>query len=259
MKTSRLRRVLAGALDPDLWPEPGLSPLNRAIIWLILFSLLLVVIETEPALHEGYSTLFYGLELLILAVFAVEYAARLWVCVENPRFSSRLTYARRPMALLDLFVIVTMAISLVGFEGAILRLLRLARLLRVAKLGRFAEAFRTIGEAIGARRYELGVSLAIAVALLIVSASALYLLEGGLQPDAFGSIPRAMWWAVATLTTVGYGDVVPITPMGRVFATLTAITGVGLIAMPAGILASAFSDALQRRREQDSKEGGNGV
>lgn len=68
-----------------------------------------------------------------------------------------------------------------------------------------------------------------------------------------------MWWAVATLTTVGYGDVVPITPMGRVFATLTAITGVGLIAMPAGILASAFSDALQRRREQDSKEGGNGV
>ena len=259
MTTSRLRRALASALDPDLYPKPGLSPLNRAIIWLILFSLVLVVLETEPVLHEPHQDLFYGLELLLLTIFLVEYAARLWVCVENPRFPSRLAFARRPMALLDLFVIVTMAISLVGFEGAILRLLRLARLLRVAKLGRFAEAFRTIGQAIGARRYELGVSLAIAIALLLVSASALYLLEGGLQPEAFGSIPRAMWWSVATLTTVGYGDVVPLTALGRIFATLTAITGVGLIAMPAGILASAFSDALQRKREQDSKEEGDGV
>jgi voltage-gated potassium channel len=259
VKTSRLRGALARALDPDLRPEPGLSPVNRAIIWLILLSLVLVVIETEPVVYERHHALFEGLELLLLAVFTVEYAARIWVSTENPRFSSRLDYARRPIALLDLFVIVTMAVSLVGFEGAILRLLRLARLLRVAKLGRFAEAFRTIWQAVGARRYELGVSLAIAVALLIVSASALYLLEGGLQPDAFGSIPRAMWWSVATLTTVGYGDVVPLTPLGRVFATLTAITGVGLIAMPAGILASAFSDALQREREKKNREGGDGV
>jgi voltage-gated potassium channel len=97
--------------------------------------------------------------------------------------------------------------------------------------------------------------MAIAGALLLISASALYVLEGGAQPDAFGSIPRAMWWSVATLTTVGYGDVVPVTALGRVFATLTAITGVGLIAMPAGILASAFSDAMQRKRDREDKDG----
>lgn len=251
----RFRSRLAAELDPDLRREAGLSPLNRAIIGIILFSLLLVVLETEPSVYEPHRLVFDGLELLVLAIFAIEYAARIWVCVENPRIASRWAYARRPMALLDLLVIVTMATSLMGFEGALFRLLRLLRLLRVAKLGHFAEAFRTIASAVGARRYELAVSMAIAGALLLISASALYVIEGGAQPDAFGSIPRAMWWSVATLTTVGYGDVVPETALGRVFATLTAITGVGLIAMPAGILASAFSDAMQRKRDREGKDG----
>ncbi|MCC5976744.1 MAG: ion transporter [Salinarimonas sp.] len=259
MTSSRIRQALASALDPDLGTVDGLSWLNRAIVGIIVLSLLLVILETEPLVYAAHERLFTLLELMILTIFMGEYAARLWVCVENPRFSSRLAYARRPMAVLDLVVIVTMAVSLVGFEGALLRLLRLARLLRVAKLGRFAEAFRTIGEAVGARRYELLVSLAVAGGLLLVSASALYLIEGGRQQEAFGSIPRAMWWSVATLTTVGYGDVVPATPLGKVFATLTAITGVGLIAMPAGILASAFSDAMQRKREKDREEDRDGV
>ncbi|MGF1650253.1 MAG: ion transporter [Hyphomicrobiaceae bacterium] len=232
-----------------------MSPLNRAIVVIILLSLLLVVLETEPVIYDPYRSLFDGLEILVLVIFVVEYAARIWVSVENPRFPSRWAYARRPMALLDLVVILTMATSMIGFEGAMLRLLRLLRLLRVAKLGHFADAFRTIAAAVGARRHELVVSITIAGGLLLVSASALYVLEGGDQPAAFGSIPRAMWWSVATLTTVGYGDVVPVTPLGRIFAALTAITGVGLIAMPAGILASAFSDAMQRRRDQEGKDG----
>jgi len=251
----RMRSRLAAELDPDLRRGAGLSALNRVIVGVILISLLLVVLETEPGLHEPYRVVFDGLELAVLAVFVVEYGARLWVCVENPKHPGRWAYARRPMALLDLLVIVSMATALMGFEGALFRLLRLLRLLRVARLGRFAEAFETVAGAVAARRYELVVSVAIAAGLLLISASALYVLEGGAQPDAFGSIPRAMWWSVATLTTVGYGDVVPVTPPGRVFATLTAITGVGLIAMPAGILASAFSDAMQRKRDGEGKDG----
>ncbi len=105
-------------------------------------------------------------------------------------------------------------------------------------------------------------SLAIAGMLLLISSTLLYLIEGEGQPDDFGSIPRAMWWSIATLTTVGYGDAFPVTPLGKILAGFTALTGIGLIAMPTGILASAFSDALQRqreehdRKEQDRKERG---
>jgi len=141
----------------------------------------------------------------------------------------------------------------------LLRLLRLVRLLRLAKLGQFSRAFDDIMEAVARRRYELGISLIIAAVLMLLSASALYVIEGAGQPEAFGSIPRSMWWAVATLTTVGYGDIVPSTALGKAFAAFTALTGIGLIALPAGILAAAFSEVVQNRIDRErKKEEGNG-
>jgi voltage-gated potassium channel len=114
-------------------------------------------------------------------------------------------------------------------------------------------------EAVAKRRYELGISLIIAAVLMLLSASALYVIEGAGQPEAFGSITRSMWWAVATLTTVGYGDIVPLTALGKAFAAFTALTGIGLIAMPAGILAAAFSEVVQNRIDRErKKEEGNG-
>jgi voltage-gated potassium channel len=107
-----------------------------------------------------------------------------------------------------------------------------------------------------ARRYELLISVGVGIFILLLSSTLMYLVEGHTQPEAFGSIPRAMWWAVATLTTVGYGDAVPETVLGRILGSLTAVTGIGLIAMPAGILAAAMSDAIQakRRAEQHQEE-----
>lgn len=104
-------------------------------------------------------------------------------------------------------------------------------------------------QAIAQRRHELGISAVVAIGLMLTSSTALYLAERGLQPEEFGSIPRAMWWSVATRTTVGYGDIVPVTALGRLFAALTAVTGIGLIALPTGILAGAFSEALHSIRE----------
>lgn len=246
MKPHSLRHHIATQLDVDLHPRPGLSWCNRVIIAAILVSTAMVILETEPALFEPHRIWFVGFEKLILALFGIEFLLRLWTCIENPAWRSRLAYVRSPATLLDLVVIVSIGFTLLGLEGVLLRLLRLIRLLRVARLGHFSRALGNIGHAIAERRMELVISVMIAFSLLLLSASALYVIESEHQPEAFGSIPRAMWWSVATLTTVGYGDIVPVTPLGKIFAALTAITGIGLIAMPAGILASAFSAAMRR-------------
>jgi voltage-gated potassium channel len=128
------------------------------------------------------------------------------------------------------------------------------RVLRLAKLGRFTIATRALSHAVHARRYELMISFGVAIFILVLTSTLMYIVEGPRQPENFGSIPRAMWWAIATLTTVGYGDVVPHTTAGRILGGITAVTGVGLIAMPAGILAAAMSDAIHTRRVAEHKE-----
>jgi len=111
-----------------------------------------------------------------------------------------------------------------------------------------------VKEAVGSRRYELLASAAIALLLMFVSATAMYMVEGETQPENFGSIPRAIWWSMATLTTIGYGDTYPITVIGKIFAGITALASLALVAMPAGILAAAFSEAFQRSKEQKNKD-----
>lgn len=188
-------------------------------------------------------------------MFLIEYGARIWVAAENPAYAAgwrgRLRYVVSPTALVDLLALSPMLFVAYGSEVFLLRLVRLARILRLARLGRFSAAAAEIAAALRSRRYELGMSVALAGLLLLVSATLLYVAEGQHQPESFGSIPRAMWWSIATLTTVGYGDVYPVTPLGKVMAAITAVAGIGLIAMPTGILAAAFSDALQKRREKD--------
>lgn len=153
-----------------------------------------------------------------------------------------------PATWVDIVVLVITFVPLAGLNGQALRLVRLLRILRIAKLGRMSRTFRQLVAAIASRRYELILTMLLAIGLVLAGASLLYWAEGEVQPDKFGSIPRALWWAVVTLTTIGYGDVYPITPLGKVFAGAVAFAGIGLIAMPAGILAAAFSDAMQRER-----------
>lgn len=246
------RRAVHLQLDPRAWKPKGLSPLNRCVCVLIVLSVALSILETEPVIVELSGRLLAITNLAIGLVFVVEYVARLWVCVESPRYGSglrgRLRYAVSPAALLDLIAILPVLAFGTATETFLLRVLRLLRILRLARLGQFSRAISLVAEAVNSRRYELVLSVAAALGLLVISSSMLYLVEGAAQPDTFGSIPRAMWWSIATLTTVGYGDVFPVTPFGKVFAAITAMTGIGLIAMPTGILAAAFSDAIQRNR-----------
>lgn len=227
-----------------------MSPLKQIIVALICLSILWCIAETEPLIFDGRTHLFALAHASFFTIFFIEYAGRIYVAALNPRFNSGWQYARTPAAALDLVVLISFILPFLGLETALLRMFRAARLVRLARLGRYSKAMALIIEAVADRRYELGVSVVIATGLMLLSSTALYLVEGHIQPENFGSIPRAMWWSVAILTTVGYGDIVPVTGLGRVFAAVTALTGVGIIAIPTGILAGAFSEALRKARDE---------
>ncbi|PRX32714.1 voltage-gated potassium channel [Meinhardsimonia xiamenensis] len=244
-----LRHRVALALDPELRRRQGLSPANRVILGLILLSVVSGVLGTEPLVTQGRERLFFAIEAVLLVAFTVEYLARLWVAPEARGHPSRLRWMLRFDSLLDLAVILSMLLPFLGAESALLRLLRAFRLVQLARLGRYSRALSLVGETLRERRAELVISLAVTLGLMLLSSTLLFIFEGPHQPEAFGSIPRAMWWAVATLTTVGYGDVVPLTALGKFFAALTALTGVAVIALPTGIVAGAFAEAMERHRK----------
>lgn len=245
-----LQARLHAALDPRA-RTTGLSMLNRVLVGFILAAGILAVLETEPTLRD-YQLAFVSLETGFGLVFALEYAARVWTAPEQdptrPAWSQRLSFVVSLAGLTDLLAIVS-SFAFAGGSGALLlRFVRLARLLRLAKLGRMSRALDHMMEAVSSRRDELFLSLAAGLILMVAAATALYLAEGTIQPDKFGSIPRALWWSVATMTTIGYGDVYPVTALGKCLAAAVALISIGVIAMPTGILAAAFSDAMQKHR-----------
>ncbi len=239
------RAQLAEWIDPELYQGRGLSLFNIVMLFAILASICLGILQTEASLPTLVREIMTGAQLVLLVIFIIEYALRVWTAVENPAHSSRLRYMLKPASLLDLLVLLLLFSATLGAEAFILRFMRLLRLLMLARLTRFSSAMVILVKAVSSRRYELLASASLALVLLILTSSLLYVIEGEQQPEAFGSIPRAMWWSVATLTTVGYGDAIPWSVFGKICAGVSALAGVGLVAMPAGILAAAFSNALQ--------------
>ena len=250
MQDSVRRRVYL-ALNPDSKPR-GIS---LVLIVLILVSTAAAVAETEEMMRSGRERMFMLAELFFAAVFTVEYVARIWSAPEGPR--SRLRYALMPSSIVDLVVVVASLLPFVSSNIMALRVLRVLRMLRLAKLGRFSRALGTLDRAVRSRASHLLATFAMAAVFLLISATLMFLIEGDGQPDRFGSIPRALWWASVTMTTVGYGDVVPLSALGKVVAVLTSMGGIVLIAIPTGILAASFSDELTREQEIAETEGAN--
>ncbi len=252
-----LKRAVRLQLDPNL-QRRGLSVTNRLICAVIVTAVAAAVLETEPKLALAHHTLFRSLELGFGAAFSVEFLARGWCAAGDARtfreaWASRLRWLFSFPTLIDILALAPTFFATTQMPTFGLRLLRMLRILRIARLGRFSRAWRELAYVIASRRDELLLTLFVAVLVMLVSSTLLYLVEGEVQPAKFGSIPRALWWSVVTLTTIGYGDVAPVTPLGKVLAGITAFLGVGLIAAPAGILAAAFSEV--GRRDLDSKEG----
>lgn len=258
-----LRNKLYGELEPNARTMSGLSRLNMLIIALVLISFLALALETEETIGPAWRTGINYLNLAIVSIFAFEYLARLWVAGEDPRYkgiSGRLRYMLTPYAIADLVAFLPELLWIIltpaGFGDDVLILLRVLRLARLVKLARFIPAFDVLGATVQRAGTQLLTTLAMALALVYISAVALYFIEGigGQQQESFASIPRALWWAIATLTTVGYGDVYPVTPLGRIFASVIALAGIGVVALPAGVFASAFSDELREREIRKLKQ-----
>ena len=227
-----------------------------SVVVLILINIICIVLESVASIEEKYRGLFLTIEIGSTLIFATEYVLRLWSCVEKEdedgvvrsNFSVRIRYASTPLAIIDLLAFLPSLLQLI-FPGIDLRFLRVLRLLRVFKLTRYFTSFELLLTVLHEERKNLGGIFVIMIVILILAASALYIAERDVQPDKFGSIPDAMWWAVVTLTTVGYGDVTPITSVGRIFGSIIIILGIGTVALPSGILAAAFSD-FQRRNQK---------
>ncbi|MEM7563136.1 MAG: ion transporter [Pseudomonadota bacterium] len=226
--------------------------LEIALILLITLNVGSVILETVDTVYARWQSTFDLFEVFSLSVFVAEYTARLWVAPENPDTRSRWSWATSPLALIDLLAILpALLYLLIPID---LRILRTFRMLRLLKLTRYSPA---LGMLFAVFKEEAGAFFAgffILLLMLIFAASGAWLAEHDAQPDVFGSIPQAMWWAVATLTTVGYGDVVPVTVTGKIFGAVVTVVGIGMAALPAGIIASGLNEQLHRRRASLERE-----
>jgi voltage-gated potassium channel len=246
-----LRARACRALAPE---ADGLGRgLNVSIAVLIVLNVIAVSLETVESIHTRHASAFRAFEMFSVGVFALEYMLRLWTCTNDPsriaRMRDRLHYVLTPMALIDLAAILPAFLPGNSLDLRFVRSVRLLRLTRSLKLARHSTALRTLTIVVRSKRDELAVTLFLAVILLICASGGIYFAEREAQPDVFSSIPAAMWWAITTLTTVGYGDAYPVTIGGKVFGSLVAVTGVGLFALPTGILAGGFSEEMARRRK----------
>lgn len=225
--------------------------LNSFIMILILVNVIAIILESVKSYQIAYGQWFTYLEIVSIAIFSVEYLARVWVSVDNPVYGTgwkaRLHYMLSPMALIDLVAILPAYLSM--FINIDTRILRVFRLLRVFKLSRHFAVLGVLGTVLRNESKVLLSAIFVMIILVVLSASGIYVVERNTQPEAFGSIPSAMWWATVTLTTVGYGDVVPVTIAGRLLGVFITVLGVGMAALPAGIIASGFTSELARRRE----------
>ncbi len=237
--------------------------LSRAIdvllVGLIVASVIAVILESMAEVSVEYAEAFYWFEAFTVAVFSVEYFLRVWTCVENQQYFkgggsalvARLRFMGSFHAVVDLLAILPFYMIMFGlFGNADMRFLRTVRLLRVLKLTRYSPALNMLIATMAENGRNLAAAFSILLTVMLLAASGIYYFERDAQPEDFGSIPAAMWWAFATLTTVGYGDVTPITVGGKVFGACITVVGLGMVALPTGILASGFAEQLRQRSDR---------
>ena len=250
-RLGRLRQRLYSVLE--FGPTAGLvsAAVNWILIGLIILTLAATVLESVPRLAAAHGAVFETIEWVALATFSLEYVARLWTAVEHPPWRrlgpirSRLRFVASPTGLIDLAAVLPFWLSFI--VAADFKAFLVLRLIRFFKLTRYSPAMRSLLEALYAERRALLGCFVILCGATLVAAALMHVAEGATQPEKFGTIPDAMWWAIVTLGTVGYGDAVPVTAAGRLVAGLTIFVGLLMVALPVGIVATAFANEVHRR------------
>jgi len=224
------------------------------IISLIAVNVLVVIIETEESVLDEYGYLFTPFEIFSVVIFAAEYTGRIIVCKLNPKYKNSkfaiLRFLVTPMMLVDLAAILPFFLPFVVADTRFIRIIRLLRLFRLFKLARYSDPMQTLGDVFKSKAGDLAVAFFILFIALILASSLMYYAEHEAQPELFSSIPSSMWWGVITLTTIGYGDVYPVTVAGKIIGAGVAILGIAVYAIPTGIMASAFTEELRKKRVQ---------
>lgn len=218
------------------------------LISIIILNILAIVLDSVPKYEAEYHTLFANFEVFSIVFFTLEYIARLYSIVENKAYahpiSGRIKYAITPIAIIDLLAFIPFYFTFLPVDLRFIRIIRLTALFRMFKITRYLHALKIFKKVLVDRKEHLVLSFTFILLILIIISFVMYYVERDVQPEAFSSIPASMWWGISTLTTVGYGDIVPVTPLGKFLAGLFSLSSVGMLALPAGILSSGFYEVL---------------
>ena len=250
----RSKRQMVHAL---VFPSPTGGQVHAAfdhlIVGCVLLSVLSVLLESVHSIEQQWALELRWIDTATVVVFTVEYLLRLYACVEQPGFAhpvaGRLRHMKTPSALIDLVSILPFLLEALVHHLLDLRFMRVFRLLRLLKLTRYTGATDTLTRVIVRESPLLGAAAFVMLLLVVLMASLGYLFEHEAQPDKFENIPQSIYWAVITLASVGYGDIAPVTPMGRLVTIVLALLGIGIFAIPAALLSSAYTDQLRIERE----------
>lgn len=249
---AKLRRRIYLMLEGGPAHGAAGTALEIFLIILIIANVVAFTLQSVPSIREPYWLDLEAFEIFSVAVFTIEYILRLWVSIEDPtvrekgRWQGRAAAAIKPTLLIDFFAIAPVYFT-VFFPYLDLRFLRMVRLFRLLKIARYSPALSTLGRVLATERRALFGTFLLLICATVFAAAAMHAVEGAVQPERFGTIPSAMWWAITTLTTVGYGDEVPITFWGRIVAGCTMVMGLGVLSLPVGIVANGFMNSIHQR------------
>jgi voltage-gated potassium channel len=253
-----LRRRLYLTLEPT---EKG-GVLERIfelfLIAIIILNIFAIVLDSVEEIHTHYKSFFENLETISIVLFTLEYVGRIYSIVESPKYkdpvSGRWKFIISPIAIIDLLAFLPFYLSFLPLDLRFLRIFRLMVVFRLFKIARYLHALKIFRQVLADRKEQLVLSFFFILFVLVLISFVMFYAEHDAQPDAFSSIPATMWWGIATLTTVGYGDIVPVTTLGKTLGGLFAIAGVGVLALPAGILSSGFYELLHHDAKPEPKK-----
>lgn len=258
-KYSAMKKRLFEIISKAELGDRASSIFDWSIMILIALSILAIILDSFQSIHESCQTLFQAFEIVTVFIFTIEYILRIWTAdllypdAKHPR----LKYCFSFMAIIDLMAILPFYLPFISADLRFLRMMRLFRLfrlLRVLKLGRYLEALHVIIKVVRTSGPKLIMSVVICFFVMLFSAIIMYEVENPVQPEQFPNVLSSLWWAICTLTTVGYGDVYPVTTVGKFFASIISLVGIGIIAIPTGIIAAGFNQVINKKQDKDRIE-----